>query len=800
MGTKKKLIIIFSCIGAAVVAAAAVSLVLLLGGKKPMTNNNYGGGNSTVQSSDFEFHLISDEEGYVLSNFSKTRYGAVVIPSTYKGKNVTKIGERAFEESHVTSVTIPSTITTICANAFDTCRSLKTVVFEEGSSLKTIEDGAFFFCPNLASIALREGVETIGSNAFGSCEKLTQITIPDSVTEIGAGAFSTSRLVDITLPSQIKTIANGLFSRCYKLESIAIPAGVQTIEAYAFTRCVSLKNVYYSGTVAQWCAIENNPTSELFADGTLLYANNLPVTSITESDLQGVTHIGMGAFYGYGALTSIQIPSSVSDLTLDEPTYLGGVWTDKVPGVGDRAFYGCKNLTTVRFNSNIQRLSIGEYAFFGCEKLTTVTLPTALVETTTTTMVGPVTIQSAGIKIGSCAFRGCSSLETITIPSSVGEIGDYAFVGCSALKSITIPSSVDTINWGVFGDCSSLSSVNLPEGVTHIYDHAFMNCTSLYSIVIPSSVFIIHDDAFKNCYHLVEIIDRSGRYAYGWATNLLSYSTSGSSKLTTADNGVIYFVDGTDYVAVGYVGSGNEIVLDNRCNKINHYAFFDCHNITSITLPNGLEDIGAFAFRDCYSLVEVINHTNLDYNWENVFEYAIKIVSGEAAESYISQVLTTTDGLQYLIDGSNIICVGYEGTGASVELDYRCTEINKYAFKDKAQIKRLILPEGVTKIGESAFDGCSFEFIKIPASVEEAQDALNGAAIQTIVIESEYFFSGFITGYIYNWTEVSLNYCVCYALKTIISESIFNEPIVEGNYTISEGTGEWANYYLFERV
>ena len=113
---------------------------------------------------------------------------------------------------------------------------------------------------------------------------------------------------------------------------------------------------------------------------------------------------------------------------------------------------------------------IGECAFAGCTNLTSVTIPNSVV------------------MIGNRAFELCRSLTSVTIPGFVKTIEYATFSRCSALTSITIPNGVTTIGQGAFGACTSLTSITIPEGVTSLESAAFSGCSSLTSITIPSTV------------------------------------------------------------------------------------------------------------------------------------------------------------------------------------------------------------------------------------------------------------------------------------------------------------------------
>ncbi|MCL2752399.1 MAG: leucine-rich repeat domain-containing protein, partial [Firmicutes bacterium] len=132
-------------------------------------------------------------------------------------------------------------------------------------------------------------------------------------------------------------------------------------------------------------------------------------------------------------------------------------------------------------------VAIGNNAFSGCGNLTSITIPSGVTD------------------IGRGAFSGCSSLTSITIPPSVTVIKSHTFSGCSSLSSITISFGVTNIDDAAFNDCGSLASVTIPSSVTRIGGYAFRGCGSLVSITIPSSVTGIGDSAFSGCSSLTSV-------------------------------------------------------------------------------------------------------------------------------------------------------------------------------------------------------------------------------------------------------------------------------------------------------
>lgn len=243
----------------------------------------------------------------------------VNIPSEINGTPVTTIGNAAFRDSSVTSVTIPANVTEIGSNAFAGCTNLTSVNYEGDWSNLTIQSGnpavqdaanaplfdfefippdntavivtnykyngaaadvtipsryqgkpvttighAAFFNSAVTSVTIPDSVTSISDEAFINCPKLTNISIPNSVTYIGFSAFSScTSLKSITLPSSLSFISGALFLGCSQLTTIHIPVSVTSIGNNAFVDCPSLMTVTYPGSKTQWDDITKGRNSDV---------------------------------------------------------------------------------------------------------------------------------------------------------------------------------------------------------------------------------------------------------------------------------------------------------------------------------------------------------------------------------------------------------------------------------------------------------------------------------------------------------------------------------------------------------
>ena len=323
----------------------------------------------------------------------------------------------------LTSITIPSSVTSIGRSAFSGCTSLTSVTIP--SSVTNIGSSAFSFCEGLTSITIPSNVTSIGENAFWYCEGLTSITISSSVTSIGDEAFGRCEsLTSVTIPSSVTSIGENAFCYCEGLASITIPSSVTSIGENAFTGCTSLTSIDVDEANTKYDSRDNcNAIIETATNILIIGCNNTTIPS-------NVTSIGENAFWYCEGLTSITIPSSVTS-------------------IGDEAFGHCEGLTSVTIPSSVT--SIGENAFCYCRGLTSIDVDeantkydsrdncNAIIETATNTLIlgcNNTIIPSSVTSIGEYAFAGCTSLTSIVIPSSVTSIGEYAFYGCTALDTV----------------------------------------------------------------------------------------------------------------------------------------------------------------------------------------------------------------------------------------------------------------------------------------------------------------------------------------------------------------------------
>ena len=463
----------------------------------------------------------------VAANTSHQYTGDIVIPETitYEGKEytVTAIGQGAFSQRDITSITFPNSITSI------------------GNS-------AFVYCKRLDSIVLPEKLTVIGDMCFASCESLRRAVIPEGVT-----------LID-----------NSAFNSCHSLDSLIIPNSVTTIEDWAFAGCKSLSYVEMS---------------------------------------RGLTYVGRGAFGDCSALNTVIIPDLSS-------------WS--MINFGD---YNSNPLTTTKTlkinNEEIRDLVIpddvtyiGDYAFRGCTNITSVTMG----ENVT--------------KIGTSAFSGCKNCASFTIGENVTNIGSWAFQGCSALTSlISLPRKVPSTSSNTFDNSIKDQTIlYVPSAALEAYSSK-TPWSDFYDIValnIPKHQLAYYvDDALYKSFTLEEgeyitpepAPEKEGYTFSGWSEipermPKHDVTVTGSFTLTSeqlALDGIQYTLwvkektaeivgfDVTDGFT-GQVSIPSTVTKDGtsfNVTRIGDSAFSKCENLTSVTLPESISFIGESAFSGC---------------------------------------------------------------------------------------------------------------------------------------------------------------------------------------------------------
>lgn len=241
--------------------------------------------------------------------------------------------------------------------------------FQFPSTLKKIGDEAFINLP-ITSLTLPDGLEIIGKEAFASSKSLTKVTLPENLKQIGDGAFESCTSLNIVNYNTIHSEGKELFSGCSAIERVNIGSKVQLLPDDIFSNCTSLTIVKF--------AERDDATKFAIGDNAFYRCENL-----RDFDLPAATNfIGEGAFEGCIGFTSFTIPQGVTKVSNNMLAGCSSITSiqlhDGITSIGDNAFSDCNQVMSFSIPESVT--SIGSYAFNGCYGLTELTIPSGVVE------------------------------------------------------------------------------------------------------------------------------------------------------------------------------------------------------------------------------------------------------------------------------------------------------------------------------------------------------------------------------------------------------------------------------------
>ena len=681
--------------------------------------------------------------------------------------------------------TIPDTVLHINSYAFYSCNALTEIVIPD--SVKSIGSNAFAYCNNVSEITLGKEITEIDDSAFKSCSNLETVNYNCTNCTYAARYYSyavfknCSKLSNFNIGNNVAQLPDNLLSFCSSIKNIIIPESIINIGSRAFYRCRRLENVYYEGTLDNWCGIVfknsySNPcyyADKLYCDGKLV-----------SGDVTIATDVNNYALYNSASITNVTL-------------------TDNVKKIGNGAFEKCTSLKNVTIPDSVTY--IGSYAFSGDSNIESFSLPKSLTT------------------IGDGAFQNCALIDYIVVPENVTNIGASAFYGCNNLQRITLPfvgtsesaTGADSVFGSIFGstssstsgttkqsyDSSSSSYYYIPStlksvtitNATKIPYGAFDNCSMITDLSIPKSVASVGENAFRGCTGMKKLsipFVGSSRTSTGYSSTFgypFGYSSSSVDGYTSQyyESSKCYYYN---------IPSSIEDVEITDQSTIPYGAFYNCSKIKNIRLNKVITDISTDSFYGLSGMENVYFDGSLE-EWCNINctsyrpnYYANHLyINGELLQGELVIPSTITNVPSYAFAGATDIgsiklnsklssvganafikCTGlskvdFDGTlddwvdirftnyasnpvyfahdlyiggakfSGKIVLPERLNVVPNSVFAGCSGITEVILNDNITSIEQSAFDHCTnLAVINIPETVtnicEYAFDGCSGLA------------------------------------------------------------------------
>lgn len=633
------------------------------------------------------------------------------------GTGVASIGEAAFSGSKTAEVAIPNGNAAYRVNAdgnLYTADNLTIVAYlgkhqdaayTLATGVNTIAAGAFYGHPFLERMTFDATVINIGKEAFFACDKLESIAVNDFMDEA-------SFLAEVTVGENWSGSAEVIFSGLSW--DIGVTKGAMTATLYsdgrlAITGSGLMKN-WASASAVDWYSKRNTITKVTF-DGDIQSIGAYAFSgceSLSDCVLpDSVSNIGQYAFFDCKGITFFRVPDKVT--TINTYTFANCTslyWVDcglGVQSIEPFAFAGCPTARYIAINGSATEVKGNAFQgdknatllIVGKQQMTDFTDYTGINDAATGSVDTKVfricylkdieqgrllkryAANNTTAAIGSTgSYANTSDLYAYSFDSNNDGKADYLHVaGASAME--TTWADKTQVPWNEIRE--TLTKVCVEDDVTSVGPYAFEDCTALTFARIGKGAATFSTHAFYNCSSLKEFL-----------CNVRSFSTGS----LTADSNVFVNAGASD---------GFSVVFEDDATRIPGYLFYNCKNLTNLTLGKGISSINSFAFAGCTGMKTLyIKSTKIDSTDPKIFTDAGKDSGGFTVE-LAANVTKVPDNLFYSTDGNPYVTSVFADAGSKLE------SIGSSAFFDCNRLESAYFANCtmLTYIHNAAFKGCT---------------------------------------------------------------------------------------------
>lgn len=633
------------------------------------------------------------------------------------GTGVTSIGEAAFSGSKTAEVAIPNGNAAYRVNAdgnLYTADNLTIIAYlgkhqdaayTLATGVNTIASGAFYGHPFLERMTFDATVINIGKEAFFACDKLESIAVNDFMDEA-------SFLAEVTVGENWSGSAEVIFSGLSW--DIGVTKGAMTATLYsdgrlAITGSGLMKN-WASASAVDWYSKRNTITKVTF-DGDIQSIGAYAFSgceSLSDCVLpDSVSSIGQYAFFDCKGITFFRVPDKVT--TINTYTFANCTslyWVDcglGVQSIEPFAFAGCPTARYIAINGSATEVKGNAFQgdknatllIVGKQQMTDFTDYTGINDAATGSVDTKVfricylkdieqgrllkryAANNTTAAIGSTgSYANTSDLYAYSFDSNNDGKADYLHVaGASAME--TTWADKTQVPWNEIRE--TLTKVCVEDDVTSVGPYAFEDCTALTFARIGKGAATFSTHAFYNCSSLKEFL-----------CNVRSFSTGS----LTADSNVFVNAGASD---------GFSVVFEDDATRIPGYLFYNCKNLTNLTLGKGISSINSFAFAGCTGMKTLyIKSTKIDSTDPKIFTDAGKDSGGFTVE-LAANVTKLPHNLFYSTDGNPYVTSVFADAGSKLE------SIGSSAFFDCNRLESAYFANCtmLTYIHNAAFKGCT---------------------------------------------------------------------------------------------
>ena len=633
--------------------------------------------------------ILYTKDGKTLVKCPTEKSGSITIPSTVK-----RIAANAFLDCDITKVTIPSSVTSIGKNAFSGCEYLTSVSLQ--ANIKNIPSCCFEDCDLLKKINIPTSVTTIDSYAFSGCDSLKNITLPKNLKQISSRAFQyCSGLTSITIPSKVTYIDAGVFYHCSSLETVTLTNKVKEIYGDAFNTCEKLTTV--------------KNTNGLEYIGTSAFNNCTKLAHFSFSNR--LETIKNSAFQYCKSLGTIHIPSSVR--TIESCAFRGAA--SQISVSSSNKYYASKNgMLLNKEETKLIQIPYGKKGDVTVPETVTKTTDYAFNNLSLTTL----TLSDNITELSNSYFDTCPNLTSIHLPANLTKLNCKYYEpqrsNCPKLKEITISqdnpyfSSYDGVIYNkeqsllCFYPAGKRGKLTLPVNCANITSQLNNNKLSTISVPKKNVNYSCSDGVLLNykgtkiiCYPSKKETFKIPRYVtdISYLDNVKTY-ISLKSLTCAAKNKTFYSIDG-----VLFTKRGKELTYYPPCKKgtyktpkttqyIANSAFEYATKLTKLTLTKNIKrhSYNTYSFEGCENLKEfIVNEGNL-----NTIKLSFDEIASLRKIVLPSNIMTVK--MYDLPDGVNIY--GWTNTGAqTIARDNECNFICRGTVPEKVsgiRMKKII--------------------------------------------------------------------------------------------------------------